>query len=66
MSSVKPPNHSTMVMCIFEAIARSVPNPNVGSQYGFVNTQSYIQCNGILGDKPNNFERENFTWYLAS
>ncbi|PLW45879.1 hypothetical protein PCASD_08625 [Puccinia coronata f. sp. avenae] len=56
MSSVKPPNHLTTVSCLFQATSRSVPDVVAGSQYGNVNTPSYIQCNGINKDKPDNFE----------
>ncbi|PLW31296.1 hypothetical protein PCANC_25134 [Puccinia coronata f. sp. avenae] len=55
MASVKPPNHPTTVCCIFEAIARSEPDVLPNSQYGVMNTQSYLQCNGVNGIHPNNY-----------
>ncbi|PLW05327.1 hypothetical protein PCANC_28426 [Puccinia coronata f. sp. avenae] len=42
----KPPHHCVM----------PIPSDLTRSQYGNVNTPSYIQCNGINEDKPDNFE----------
>ncbi|KAA1097650.1 hypothetical protein PGT21_016111 [Puccinia graminis f. sp. tritici] len=56
MSTLRAPNHPTIISGIFEPTADSVPESQRGNQYGVLTTPSFFQCAGYLEQEPTDFE----------